>query len=128
MNYWKKIALEGKNEDEMKQLIDLAPLQAFLACKDVVKNEVKVEETIFYLKTQYQLHNQEQVIPLIGDISSQEDQFTFEVISPQLKFFLRSTREVKNMTLKNKVLLRGWMSTAAKVFRRLKNRGKTLPG
>ena len=41
LNYWKRIALEGKNEDEKKQLTDLAPLRAFLARKDVVKNEVK---------------------------------------------------------------------------------------
>ena len=32
------------------------------------------------------------------------------------------------MTLKNKVLLEGWVSTAAKVFRREKNSGENLPG
>ena len=61
LNYWKKIALENKKEDEKKQLIDLATLRAFLARKDVVKNEVKnVDETIFYLKMQYLPHNEEQ--------------------------------------------------------------------
>ena len=81
LNYWKKIALEGKNEDEKEQLADVAPLGAFLVRKDVVKNEKNVDETIFYLKTQYQPHNQEQEINLIEDIPSQEDQFTFETIS-----------------------------------------------
>ena len=33
------------------------------------------------------------------------------------------------MSLKNKVLLGGWISTGAKIFRREKNmRGKKLPG
>ena len=32
------------------------------------------------------------------------------------------------MTLKNNVLLWGWVLTAAKVIRRKKNRGKNLPG
>ena len=53
LNYWKRIGLEGKKEDEKKQLSDLAPLGAFLVRKDVVKNEKNVDETIFYLKTQY---------------------------------------------------------------------------
>ena len=77
--------MEGKNEDEKKQLTDLAHLGAFLARKDVVKNEVKnVDKTIFYLKTRYEPHNQEQGITLIEDIPSQEDQFTFEIISARL--------------------------------------------
>ena len=129
MNCWEKIALENKNEDEKEQLTDLALLRAFLARKDVVKNEVKnVNETIFNLKTQYLPHNQEQGTTFIEDISSQEDQFTFETTSAQLKLFSRSTKEVENMVLKNKVLLGGWVSTAAKVFRRKKNREENLPG
>ena len=32
------------------------------------------------------------------------------------------------MTLKNKVLLGSWVSTTAKVFRRVKNIGENLPG
>ena len=128
MNCWEEIALENKNEDEKEQLTDLALLRAFLVRKDVVKNEVKnVNETIFYLKTQYLPHNQEQGTTFIEDISSQEDQFTFETISAQLKLFSRSTKEVENMVLKNKVLLGGWVSTAAKVFRRKKNREENLP-
>ena len=109
--------------------MDLAPSRTFLARKDVVKNNVKIDETIFYVKMQYQPHNphnQEQE-PLIDDVPNQED-FTFETKSVRLKHFSRSTREVENTILKNKVLLGGWLSTAAKVFRREKNRGKDLPG
>ena len=86
LNYWKKIALENKNEDEKKQLTDLAPLRAFLARKDVVKNEVKnVGETVFYLKTQYLPHNEKQGITFIEDVPNQEDQFTFETIHLKTK-------------------------------------------
>ena len=110
LNYWKEIALENKNEDAKKQLTDLAPLRAFLARKDVVKNEVKnIDETIFYLKTQCLPHNEEQGMTFIGDIPSQKDQFTFETLSARLKLFSRSTEEVENITLKNKVLLGGWV-------------------
>ena len=42
-------------------------------------------------------------------------------MSDYLKNFSKSVIEVENMTLKNKVLLGGWVSTAAKVFRRDKN-------
>ena len=128
LNYWKKIPLVGKNEDDKKQLMDLARLRTFLACKDVVKNEVKIDEKILYLKTHYQphnLHNQEQE-SLIDDIPNQED-FTFDIISARLKLFSKSTREVENTALKNKVLLWEWVSKAAKVFRREENRGIDLP-
>ena len=128
LNYWKKIALEGKNQDKKKQLTDLAPLGAFLVRNDAVKNEKNFDETIFYLERQYQPHNQDQGINLIGDIRSKEDQFKFETIAARLKLFSRSTREVENMTLKKRVLLGGWMSKAAKVFRRVKNREKNLLG
>ena len=42
-------------------------------------------------------------------------------MSDYLKNFSKSVIEVENVTLKNKVLLGGWVSTAAKVFRRDKN-------
>ena len=29
VQYWKKIALENKNEEERKQLVDLAPIRVF---------------------------------------------------------------------------------------------------
>ena len=38
-NYWKQITLESKNENEKKQLTDLAPLRVFFrsqgCCKDL---------------------------------------------------------------------------------------------
>ena len=49
-NYWKQITLESKNENEKKQLTDLAPLRVFLARKDAVKIQKNVNEIIFYLK------------------------------------------------------------------------------
>ena len=51
LQYWKNIALAGKNENERKELTDLAPLRVFLARKDFVKNyatNVKVNELIFH--------------------------------------------------------------------------------
>ena len=48
-------------------------------------------------------------------------------MSDYLKTFSKSVIEAENMTLKNKLLLGGCISTAAKVFRRDKMRGKNLP-
>ena len=47
LNYWEKIALEGKNKDEKKQVTDLAPLGAFLVRKDIVKNEKNADNFLF---------------------------------------------------------------------------------
>ena len=47
-------------------------------------------------------------------------------MSDYLKTFSEFVIEVKNMTLKNKVLLDGWVSTAAKVFRYDKMCGKKI--
>ena len=92
-------------------------------------NEVKnVNEIIFNLKNQNLLHNEERGT-FIEDIPSQEDYFTFGTISDSIKTFSKLIKEVENMSLKNKVLLSGWISTAAKVFRRKKNMcGENLPG
>ena len=80
---------------------------------------------LFYLKNQYLPHNEERAF--IEDIP-QEDRFTFEAISDSLKTFSKSIKKVQTMSLKNKVLLGGQISTAAKIFRRDKNvRGKNLP-
>ena len=61
LEYWKNIALESKNENERKELTDLASLRVFLGRKAVVKNEAtnNVNELIFHLKKQYQPHNEE---------------------------------------------------------------------
>ena len=90
MQYWKSIPLASKNEHETKQLTDLAPFRVFLARKAVVKPGAFIE-----------------------DIPSQEDQ-SFEEISDYLKTS-KSIKENENMSLKNKVLMGGWISTAARV-------------
>ena len=104
MQYWKSIALASKNEHETKQLTDLAPFRVFLVRKAVVKPGAFIE-----------------------DIPSQEDQ-SFEEISDYLKTFSKSIKENENMSLKNKVLMGGWISTAARAFRCNKNTlGENLP-
>ena len=73
LQHWKNIALASKNENEKKQLTDLAPLRVFVARKAVAKNDVKnVNEIIFYLKNQYLPHNEERGA-FIEDILNQED-------------------------------------------------------
>ena len=78
----------------------------------------------FYLRKNYSPHTANQA--RIDDIP-QDDRFSLEEMSDYLKTFSKPVIEVENMTLKNKVLLRCWVSTAAKVFRRDKMRGKNLP-
>ena len=96
----------------------------FLARKAALKSSVEnVHEILFYLKNQYLPHNEERAF--IEDIP----QFTFEAISDSLKTFSKSIKEVEHMSLENTVSLGGWISTAAKIFRRHKNvPGKNLPG
>ena len=46
-----------------------------------------------------------------------------------ITLFSKTVGEVENMSLKNKVLLGGWILTAAKVFRKERNiRGENFPG
>ena len=66
---------------------------------------------LFYLKKNYSPHNEEQA--RIDGIP-QDDNFSFEVMSNYLKNYSKSVIEVENVTLKNKVLFGGWLSTAAK--------------
>ena len=88
-----------------------------MARKAVVKTDAEnVNEIIFYLKNQYLPHNEEQGA-FIEDISNQED-WSFEEISDYLKKFSKSIKRKWYMSLKNKTLMGGWVSTAAKVFRR----------
>ena len=61
---------------------------------------------LFYLKNQCLPHSEERAF--IEDIP-QEDRFTFEAISDSLKTFSKSIKEVENMSLKNKVLVAGWL-------------------
>ena len=91
-----------------------------MACKAVVKNDVKnVNEIIFYSKNQYLPHNEEWGA-FIEDIPNQEDQ-SFKEVSDYWKTFSKSIKENENMNLKNKTVMGGWVSTAAKVFIRDKN-------
>ena len=131
LQYWKNIVLASKNESEKKQLTDLTLLRVFfffLAWKAVLNNDAKnVNEIFFYLKNQYLSHN-EGPRASIEDIPSQKDR-SFQEISDYLKFFSKSIKENENMTLKNKTLMGGWISTAARVFRRDKNiLGENFPG
>ena len=77
----------------------------------------------FYLKKNYSAHNGEQA--RIDDIPQDDHFFSFEEMSNYLKAYSKSVIEVEN--IKNKVLFGCWLSTAAKVFRRDKMRGKNLP-
>ena len=83
---------------------------------------------LFYLRKNYSTHAKERA--RIDDIP-QDDRSSFKEMSDYLKTFSKSVIEVKNMALKNKLLLgrrgEGWLSTAVKVFRHHKMRGKDLP-
>ena len=81
--------------------------------------------SFFYLKNNYSTHNGEQA--RVHDIPQDGCFISFEEMSNRLKTYSKSVAGVKNTTLKNKVLFRGWLLTAFKVYRRDKMRGKTLP-
>ena len=71
--YWKRAALGGKNQEERKQLTNLAPSRVFLARKDAGKSSVdNIHEIFFYLKKNYSTHNREHA--RIDDIP-QDDRF-----------------------------------------------------
>ena len=89
---------------------------SFLARKDAGKSSVEnIYEMLFYSRKNYSPHTEERA--RIDDISK-DDRFSVEEMFDYLKIFSKSVIEVENMTLKNKVLLGGWISTTAKVFRR----------
>ena len=101
VDYWKRAALGSKNEEERKQLTDLAPLKVFLARKDAGKSNVEnIYEMLFYLRKNYSPHTEERA--RFEDIP-QDDRFSFEEMSDYLKTFSKSVIEVKNMTWKNQV-------------------------
>ena len=79
------------------------------------------------LKSKYSPHNEERGT-FIEDIPSQEGQFTFEAISDSLKTFSKSIKEVENMSLKNKVLVAGWLDINSSKNIHKNVRGKNLPG
>ena len=83
-----------------------------------VKNErmVKIDEMIFYLKSQYYAHNDEERT-FIANILSEENMPSFEAITGYLKTFSKSIKEDENMGLKNKTLIGGWILITSKVYK-----------
>ena len=53
IEYWKNIAFDNKNEEERKQLTNLAPLKVSLYHKDSVKEVKNANEILCYLKNRY---------------------------------------------------------------------------
>ena len=87
LQYWKRAALESvSTENGAKELIDLVPSRVILVRK--LKNEkvVNIDEIIFYLKSQYLAHNDEQRT-FIPNIPSGENMPSFEAITGYLKTF-----------------------------------------
>ena len=118
LRYWKRAALESvSTENEAKELIDLAPPSRVILIRKV-KNEkmVNIDEVIFYLKSQYLAHSDEQRHFI--QLPSEENIPSFEAITDYLKTFPKSIKEDENMILKKKTVLGGWISVAAKVYRR----------
>ena len=95
----------------------LAPLRVILVCK--VKNEkmVNIDKIIFYLKSQYYAHNDEERT-FIPNIPSEENIPSFEAITSYLKTFLKFIKEDEKLGLKNKTLIGGWILITSKVYRR----------
>ena len=100
-------------------LTHLAHSKVFLARKDAGKSRVEnIYEMLFYLRNNYSPHTEERA--RIDDIP-QDDRFSFEEMPEYSKTFSKSVREVENMTLKNKVLLGGWIFFLI-IFKKSKNR------
>ena len=74
-----------------------------MARKDGKSSTKNIHEMLFDLKKIYSPHNEEQA--RIGDIP-QDDSFSFEEMSNCLKTYSKFIIEVKNVTLKNKVIFR----------------------
>ena len=77
---------------------------------------MNTDEIIFYLKSQYLAHNEEQRT-FIQHIPSEENMSYFEAITGYLKNFSKFIKEDENMSLKNKTLIDGWILIASKVYR-----------
>ena len=86
VGYWKRAALGSKNEEERKQITDLAPSNFFWGaggCKDAGKSRAEnIYEMLFYLRKNYLTHTEEQA--RIDDIL-QDDRFSFEEMFDYLK-------------------------------------------
>ena len=116
LQYWKKVALENvSTENETRRLIQLAPKKVVLVRKAKNQKLVNIEEMIFYLKSQYLEHNPENRT-FIPDIPGEEP--SFEVITSNLKIFLKSIKDHENMGLQSKSLIGGWLLMTAKIYKR----------
>ena len=63
VDYWERIALEDRSEDEKRQLRDVARLEVSLARKDAGKSRVEnIHEMLFYLRKIIQLIQSQFVI------------------------------------------------------------------
>ena len=63
VDYWERIALEDRSEDEKRQSRDLARLEVSLARKDAGKSRVEnIHEMLFYLRKIIQLIQSQLVI------------------------------------------------------------------
>ena len=116
LQYWKRVDLESvSTKNEARELIELAPRKVILVRKAKNQNFVNIEETAFYLKSQYLEHNSEDTT-FIPNIPTEEP--SFEAVTDNLKTFSKSIKEHENMRLKNKSLIGGWLLIAAKIYRR----------
>ena len=125
VDYWKRAALGSKNE-EMKRKgnnYKSGAVKGILARKDAGKSSAKnIHKMSFYVKKKYSTQNEKQT--RIDNIPQNDRFFSFEEMSNYLKTYSKSVIEFENI---KKVLFGVWLSTAAKVFRRDKMRGKNLP-
>ena len=122
LNYWKRTALEGKNEDEKKQLTDLTALEVFCSwqrlCKEwgkkcrrdnfLFKNTVSTVQSRARNNFNWRHSNSRRPIYIWDNICS-------------IKTFFEINKGSWKYDTENKVLLGGWVSTAVKIFRREKN-------
>ena len=87
-----------------------------LVCKVMNEKMVNIYEIIFYLKSQYYAHIDEERT-FIPNIPSKENMPSFEAIAGYLKTFSKSIMEDENMGLKNETLIGGWILITSKVYR-----------
>ena len=107
VDYSKRAALEGKNEEEIKQLTNHGPSRVFLTRKDTGKDCAEnINEMIFHLKNNCSNHNREQTC--VDDIPQEDGcSISFEKMSNRLKTYSKSITDVENTTLKNKASFAG---------------------
>ena len=97
LRYWKSVVLDSvSTENETRELIELAPKKVILVSGAKNQKLVNTEELIFYLKSWYLEHNPENRT-FIPKIQSEEP--LFEVITSNLKTFLKSIKDHENMGL-----------------------------